>query len=513
MQNSHRNPVLVILAFLAGSLSLPASAGSRQDYSGKDTQKRGSGALIINKNVRIGLAGTWQGDLQIGNGMKLPLVFHFQESNGKYKGTMDSPSQSSAGTAFDAVCLEGGVKLRATINKLNACYEGNLDPAGETLSGTWQQGPGRYPLTLKATAGYHGPARPQEPKPPFPYRSEPVQFDSGDARISGTLTLPASGAPFPAVVLIHGSGPHDRDETIMSHRPFLLIADYLTRRGTAVLRYDKRGCGKSTGSYQKATSRDFADDALKAVAYLKSRPDIKADRIGLIGHSEGGVIAPMVAGESDDLKYIVTLAGSVFPGDEILISQIKALSAGQGASRAETDRSLEIARQTYAIVKAETNDQAAIEKIKDMRRRLHAPEYTDAGSKNKSDEANMEAGLKVMTSPWYRFFLSFDPRLAWHKVHCPVLALYGEKDCQVNAQANLPALREALNAAGNNNFSEVKLAGLNHLFQTCKTGLPEEYGSIEETMSPSALSAIGDWIAGQNQPSPAGTQEESHLSK
>jgi pimeloyl-ACP methyl ester carboxylesterase len=351
-----------------------------------------------------------------------------------------------------------------------------------------------FPLSLQSTQKYQGPNRPQEPKEPFPYKAEAVKIQNADVTLDGTLTIPEGQGPFPAVILIHGSGPNDRDETVFSHKPFLVLADYLTRKGIAVLRYDKRGTHQSTGNYKASTSVEFASDASKAFEYLKTRPDIDGKNIGLLGHSEGGVVAPMVAAQNDDVRFIVMMAGSVIPGDEILLSQVKALGKGAGESAAGIENDLAIARETYAIVKAEKDDNVAITKIKAMRKSLNAPEYKVTGKLKASDQSQLDGQLKMMVSPWYRFFISYDPRAALAKVDCPVLAINGDHDVQVDAQANLPEIKKALDAGGNKDVTEVTMPGLNHLFQTCKTGLPSEYSSIEETMSPKALQTIGDWI-------------------
>lgn len=465
-------------------------------------------------------AGTWQGSLKVGNGMELPLVFHFKFEGGKYTGTLDSPAQGALGMQFDAVAVDASGKIQAGIAKLHASFDGVLQPGQKSITGNWVQMGAALPISLSQVESYVGPRRPQEPKPPFPYKCEDVQFKDGDAVLSGTLTVPAGGAAgvgaasdpgsalgagsvstaderasartYPAVVLIHGSGPHDRDETIFSHKPFLLLADYLTRRGIVVLRYDKRGCGKSTGNIKAATTKDFSDDALAAVEFLKTRAEVDESRIGLIGHSEGGVIAPCVAGQSSDVHFIVLMAASALPGDQILLSQVRALS--RDSSKAELAKNLEIASSTYAILKAEPDNAKAVEQIKAMRKRLGAPEYTSSGQLQQAAQQELNAGLPAMTSAWYRYFISFDPREALAKVKCPVLALNGELDSQVPASQNLAAIKSSLEAGGNKNLTVVTLPGLNHLFQHCKSGLPGEYASIEETISPSVLKQIGDWI-------------------
>jgi hypothetical protein len=439
-------------------------------------------------------AGTWQGSIDVGHGMSLPLVFHLKQADSKYAGTFDSPMQGSSGTQFDSVVVDSSGKVAAHFAKTSIIYSGTLAADKESIVGTFTQGGVPFALTLQRVDTYHGPNRPQEPKPPFPYKSEDIKFENGSVTINGTLTVPEGSGPFPAVVLVHGSGPHDRDETIFLHKPFLVLADCLTRHGIAVLRYDKRGCGKSTGDYNAATIRDFASDAAKAVAFLQTRPDISAKKIGLIGHSEGGVVAPMVAVENPQVDFIVMMAGSVFPGDIILLGQVKALAESQKAAKETIDKDLEVSRQTYAIIKKEKDDDKAIAEIKALHVRLDASESAWTGSEKEAFAKKQDAQLRFMVGPWYRFFLSYDPRPTLEKVRCPVLALNGDKDTQVIAKDNLDAIKTCLAKGGNINLTIVELPGLNHLFQTCQSGYVGEYASIEETMSPKVLQTIVEWI-------------------
>ncbi len=373
------------------------------------------------------------------------------------------------------------------VDKLHAQFEGRLQ-SGQ-LVGVWKQSGSSLPISLARTAAYQAPKRSQEPRPPFPYDSEEVSFKDGDVEISGTLTLPKNNRSCPAVILLHGSGPHERDETIFFHKPFLVLADYLTKRGIGVLRYDKRGCGKTTGDYKKSTSTDFADDGLAAVNFLKKTDRVSPTKIGLVGHSEGGLLAPIIANKSTDVSFIVMMAGAALPGDEILIDQVKKLGESEGMTKERLALECELARKTYAILKAEPDDKLAVEKIKEMNR-LNRSEASTMGG-------DLDGQLAVMTSPWYRYFISSDPRPMLSKVQVPMLAINGDHDTQVLATENLAAITKAVESNGNKKLTVVNLPGLNHLFQTCTTGLPGEYATIEETISPKALTVIGDWIAKQ----------------
>ena len=317
--------------------------------------------------------------------------------------------------------------------------------------------------------------------------------------LAGTLTLPESGGPFPAVLLITGSGPQDRDETVAGHKPFWIIADYLTRQGIAVLRVDDRGTGKSTGFFKGATSGDFATDVLAGVAYLKSRKEINPRQIGLVGHSEGGLIAPMVAVQSDDVAFIVLLAGPGVDGSQILLMQGALISRAGGTSEALIKQSRNYSKRMHEIVKAEPNNERAEKKIREM----HAASRAALSEELKKEtrelapdlEAQLNMTIKQILTPWFRYFLIYDPRPALRKVNCPVLAINGEKDLQVPSKENLAAMEQALKAGSNtDDYTLKELPDLNHLFQHAKTGAPTEYSKIEETFAPEALKIMGDWI-------------------
>jgi uncharacterized protein len=358
--------------------------------------------------------------------------------------------------------------------KPGADFEGALNAQGSEISGNWKQSGATLPLVFKRVDKLPDTTRPQDPKKPYPYSEEEVSYENkpGRAKLAGTLTLPKGNGPFPAVLLITGSGQQDRDEALMGHRPFLVLADHLTRKGIAVLRVDDRGMGGSTGEVKTATTEDFAGDVLAGVEFLKSRgKQIDIHKIGLIGHSEGGVIAPMVALRSHDIAFIVMMAGTGVPGDEILMAQIEAISKVAGVPAATIAKNLDAERQILDIVKQESDP-----KVREARLRL------------------TPAQLQAVMSPWFRFFVMYDPAPALQKITCPVLALNGELDLQVPASLNLPAIEKALKAGGNRDYEVVKLPKLNHLFQTSQTGSIEEYGKIEETIAPVALETMSAWI-------------------
>lgn len=437
----------------------------------------------------------WEGTLKVG-AMELRLVFHlFKQADGKYAGTMDSPDQGATGLPLDEVSVKGDA-VRLEMKNLKIVYEGQRDKAGQEIKGEFKQAGQTFPLMLRKVTKPKETKRPQTPQKPYPYEEEEVRYENkkGGVTLAGALTRPRSGGPFPAVVLITGSGAQDRDETIFGHKPFLVIADYLTRRGIAVLRVDDRGVGGSTGKVEDATSADFADDVLAGVTFLKGRKDIDGSKVGLIGHSEGGIIAPLVASRSRDVAFIVLLAGTGLPGDEILYLQGAAILRVGGADADKLARQRATQEAIFTVVRQEKDNAAAEKKIREAVKGL-ASKFDKKDSKDAVDTMPMlEGQLKRVMTPWFRHFLTYDPRPALRGVTCPVLALNGEKDVQVPAGVNLKEIEAALKEAGNKDVTVRELPGLNHLFQTCKTGAVSEYGSLEETMSPAALASIAEWI-------------------
>jgi pimeloyl-ACP methyl ester carboxylesterase len=448
------------------------------------------------KPAKKGIEGTWQGSLETG-GIKLRVTFHItKKKDGSLSGTMDSLDQGAKDVPLPLVKFENG-KLTIGLVAGVANFEGKFDEEKSEIKGDWKQSGLTIPLTLKRSEKAAALNRPQEPKRPFPYAEEEVTYENKKAgvKFAGTLTLPWSGAPFPAVLLITGSGAQDRDETILGHKPFMVLADYLTRRGIAVLRVDDRGVGGSTGSTPQSTTADFVDDVLAGVAYLKGRKEINPAKIGLIGHSEGGIIAPWAASKSNDIAFIVLLAGTGLTGEEIMYLQGQSGLEKNGASKELLAFEHTIQSRLFALVRAEKDDAAVVKKSEE----IMDEELNKLDEATKKDLGGVKKGFgaqsKMITTPWFRFFLTYDPRLALRQVKCPVLALNGEKDFQVDPKVNLPVIEATLREGGNKDATVKILPNLNHLFQTCKTGAFSEYATIEETLAPAALETIGDWIA------------------
>lgn len=445
--------------------------------------------LASDKNI----SGIWQGTLKVQT-LELRIVFHVQtDSTGAMKATMDSPDQGAKGIPVDKITVwRDSVSLAVAVAA--GKYQGFIQPGDSIITGIWAQGGLSLPLDLHRVREVAQLRRPQEPKPPFPYEAEEVSYENIDAGImlAGTFTKPKSVGPFPAILLITGSGPQNRDEEIFGHKPFFVLADYLTRRGIAVLRVDDRGIGKSTGAFGKATTKDFAGDVRAGVKYLKSRSDVITKKIGLLGHSEGGLIAPMIAGGSNDVAFIVMLAGPSLPGEQILYLQDSLISAVMGAPQNEIQKSLRLNHSLFSLVKREGDTTKLQQEIRSL---LEQAMLADSTTGGKINEGFVTATINQLTSPWFRFFLTYDPVPSLKKLTCPVLAINGSKDLQVPAEKNLEGMRQAFKASGNSNATAKLLPGLNHLFQKAETGAPLEYSRIEETLNPEALKVIGDWIA------------------
>jgi hypothetical protein len=406
-------------------------------------------------------------------------------ANGGLSGTLVSVDQGGARVPVTVV-PHGDTAV--TIETTGVAIRGRMSANGDTLAGTFEQGGAKIPLTLVRGAAVAAPARPQEPKRPFPYREEQVSFPSvPGVRIAGTLTLPQGRGPFPAAVLITGSGQQDRDESLMGHKPFLVLSDYLTRRGIAVLRMDDRGEGGSTGNFAASTSADFANDVEAAVRFLAARPEVARNKVGLIGHSEGGLIAPIVATRSRGVAYVVMLAGTGIPGDSLLRLQGAAILRSNGASDEMVRRQGEVQGRIFAAIRG-GGDSAAIA------RRVRASLTAEERAAGASSPDSLPPSVRPLLSPWFRYFVPYDPRPALRRLTVPTLALNGSLDVQVPAKENLAAIDSALRAARNRDFRVMELPGLNHLFQTARTGSPGEYATIEETMAPAALEAVASWI-------------------
>jgi len=441
------------------------------------------------------ITGSWLGKINTG-AIELRIVFNISlTGKDTLSATLDSPDQGAKNIKMGKVTYTGET-LRIVAPMMLAEYNGTVK--NDTLiEGTWKQAGNSLPLNVVKLKAAFTVNRPQEPKAPFPYKAEDVTFnnDKSNIKLAGTLTIPTGKGPFPAVVLITGSGAQNRDEELMGHKPFLVIADFLTRNGIAVLRYDDRGVGKSQGSQLNATSADFATDAEAAFNFLKNNQDINPKAIGFIGHSEGGLIAPIVASSNKDIAFIISLAGPGVTGEQIIHTQGADISRASGLDEKQIEENTSINKKLFAVLKKESDNKKASEKMIEVYKQILAKKETSPEETERNIK-QLQSGMNPASLTWMRYFMFTDPARFWKKVSCPVLALNGTKDLQVAADVNLPAIEKALKSGGNKNVKTVKLDGLNHLFQHSATGLPSEYGNIEETFSPEALKIISDWISG-----------------
>ena len=438
------------------------------------------------------ISGAWHGKLSLPTG-SLTIVFHIsQTEQDVYVTTLDSPDQGANGIKTQTTSFNDST-LIIQIPVIHASYKGKLN-SDNTINGTFTQG---MPLPLNLKKGEASrPKRPQEPQPPFPYRSEEVTVrnERDGINLAGTLTLPEKGTKFPAVVMVTGSGAQNRDEEIMGHKPFFVIADYLTRNGIAVLRCDDRGTAASQGTHATATNEDFATDTEAMVNYLRSRKEINAKKIGIIGHSAGGIIAFIVAKKDLSIAFVVSLAGAGVRGDSLMLKQVELISKSQGMPDAVWQGMKPSIRNRYAILQQtdKTPEELQKELYADVTKTMSPEQLKDLNTIQQ-----ISAQISSMTSPWYLHFMRYDPGQDLKKLKCPVLALNGEKDIQVDAAMNLAAIQERITGNGNKNVTVKAYPNLNHLFQTCEKGTLAEYGQLEETINPEVLKDIIEWIRKQ----------------
>ena len=443
---------------------------------------------------------TWVGTLVAG-----PQSFDFQfrvfvDSEGNHSVKLDSFSEGLMGLPCEM--KQDGKAVKLTIKISNAEFVGTLSDDQQTIDGHWLQSGNKFPFQLKQipltetrTAKLN---RPQTPQPPFPYEVSDFSVTAtdidakyaADVVLAGTMTRPKTGGPFPTVILITGSGQQDRDETIFEHKPFAVIADHLTRQGFAVIRFDDRGQGKSTGTVLTATSVDFADDVEVVFRWAQRQRQLDAKKIILAGHSEGGLIAPLIAIRQPELAGMILLAGPGVAGDEIILNQSRRIAAAAGAPAQLLELQDTFLRRIISKLDAtEPLTGPLVQQLAD-----EVFEALPDEQKKSFNLDNIVSGTMAMNSPWMKFFLKHDPRPALTQATCPILSLIGEHDLQVDPALNLPAIEAAVQAGSNADFVQKQLPGLNHLFQTSDTGLPSDYIKIEETVSPILLDEITVWL-------------------
>lgn len=445
-------------------------------------------SFSFNHTKAQNVSGSWRGNIELPNA-KLEVIFNISKNeNGKLIAKMDVPQQGAANIQVGQVNVTND-SLLLEVPSIYGNFNGKI-LSSDSIAGKWTQGGQEFNLNMKKTGEVKEVKRPQTPKPPFPYLVDEVEYSNPESgfKITGELTLPKNAKNCPAVILISGSGAQDRDETIYEHKPFWVIADFFTRNGIAVLRVDDRGVGGSQGNTGDATSADFAGDVLHGLNFLKTRSEINSLKIGLVGHSEGGLVAPLTANSSKDVAFIVMLAGPGIPGDSLLIEQTELILRTSGMPEQRINAQLFITKGIINILKKEKEPAKRSESLRNA---------LTGGMYNKMDadrKKMIDGQIAQYDNNWFSFLVSYNPRPTLSQVKCPVLALNGEKDVQVPPKSNLSAIEKALSAGGNKNFKCMELPGLNHLFQNCETGLPAEYAQIEETISLEVLEIMKNWI-------------------
>ncbi|WP_445357439.1 alpha/beta hydrolase family protein [Microbulbifer sp. ANSA002] len=448
---------------------------------------------LISTNVMAsGLEGDWRSVAQINGEKNIPVVIHLEEDNGMWKGSLDSPSLGAKGVEISMLEIRDS-SITFEVEDLQINYKGTYSAAVDLVFGSISQEV-TSPLNFSRAsedAKNRTSKRPQTPKGPFPYAIEEVSFKSAATGniISGTLTKPKSNIKATAV-LISGSGPQDRDETLFGHKPFAVIADHLTRQGYAVFRYDDRGIGGSSGDFQAATSKDFASDANAAVDYLNSRKDLPKGKVGLIGHSEGGMIAPMVASSRDDIGFTILLAGPGVKIPELLVDQWHRNRKFNNLPEQNMQRLSQLDKEIFENI-------AQLGMNESLNDEIHELLYESVkleGAQEEELDAQVEQLKKQYTTPWFRYFVKFNPEPYLKQTKSPLLALNGSLDYQVDAKMNLSNIQSILSSAGHKDFKTIELNKMNHLFQIANKGSFSEYAELEESFSPIALEVMSSWL-------------------
>jgi hypothetical protein len=436
------------------------------------------------------LAGYWKGVIQAG-GRTFTFVFTFSTDAQKgIQGFLDLPEQDEQNIPIDEITITGN-KIYLDMKKIQREFEGEISADKKKIVGVYIRSTGmRLPLTLERADSAFSLKRPQMPQPPYPYKEEPVVIlnPEDQTKLVGALTIPDRTGPFPAVILISGSGAQDRDETISGHKPFLVLADFLARRGAAALRCDDRGAGESGGEHLAATTAVRAADVGWMIEYLLTRKGIDRKRIFLLGHSEGSVIASLAASRNPLVAGIILLGAPGLSIEENLYLQNTLLRKAEDASDASIAQANILQRRIFSVVKEVTEDEEARAKLRGIYSSNMYERLTD------SQKKSIDERIATLLTPYFRDIIKCDPSVALSKVSCPVLAIIGEKDLQCPPKENIPALEKALRAGNNRNFRVIEMPGLNHLLQSSTSGAMSEYASIEETISPQALAAVSNWL-------------------
>ena len=446
-------------------------------------------ACAVPAFAQTSIAGRWEGVISV-MGQDLAIVVVFTDVGAAMTATIDIPQQGARGIPLRSVRAAGGrVHFELLAGPGPAVFEGTV--AGDVMSGSFTQGPATGTFEVRRGAALR-------PEPPPPYRQEEVTIQNGAIVLAGTLTVPATAGAHPAVVLITGSGPQNRDEELLGIRPFRMIADHLTRAGIAVLRCDDRGVGGSTGSVPKSTTADFAEDVLAEVRYLEARPDIDKAHIGLLGHSEGGLVAPMAAAKSKSVAFIVLMSGPALTGEKTILAQAELIAGAERIPEEQVRANADLQRMMFAAVRSgigweavtEAGEKVAMSAIA----RLPEEQRKVIGDPQAAARQRIAAQVASVRSPWFKFFLDYDPAPTLAKVQVPVLALFGGKDLQVPAEPNRRVMEEVFAKSGLKDYRIVVMPDANHLYQQANTGSVSEYTTLKKEFLPGFLDLLTTWI-------------------
>lgn len=441
------------------------------------------------------LSGSWKGSLDI-MGQKLPLVFHFEADGEGWQGTADSPTQGAKGMNLKKILFDG-MMVSVEFEQIPAVYEGIF--VADTIKGTFTQSGTGFSLELtRLSEGDHlGMDRPQEPKPPFGYDIIETTFRNEKAgiKLAGTITKPPGNGPFPAVVLVSGSGPQNRNGEMFGHQPLLVMADYLTKNGIAVLRFDERGVGDSEGEFVRATSMDFKEDVASGIAHLKKHPFVNQIKVGVTGHSEGGMIGWMLAAENKNLNFLIALAAPVVPIHEFMAQQTKDVLSAGGASSEQIEQQLLINQKVYQTIQ-QTPEFEELEKGLRKMIKIHLEEIGVGAEKLDAEVAAVMEAYGPTLTPWFFEFLKFSSEAYIGNIRIPVFSVFAEKDVQVNSKINREALEEIISENNQPQFKIAVYPGLNHLFQQAESGSVSAYATNTETFNEQVMKDMVEWIHG-----------------
>jgi len=447
----------------------------------------------------------WSGVLNAG-GQKIELRLNLiQNADKTYSSNWDIPAQKVKGLASSKTELLNN-QLAVEIKMIGASYSGSLNMSGDKVDGAWSQSGMSFPLNMETVKEGQEEKiflKPQTPKPPFAYNIKDFVYEGNETKLSygATLTYPNGDKKFPLIILITGSGRQDRDETIFDHKPFAVIADYLTKKGYAVLRVDDRGAGKSTGDFSNSTTADFAQDVEEHIRYAKNLPMIDTNQIGLLGHSEGGLIAPMVAVRNKSVAFVILMAGPGVEIGELMAMQNEMVLKSAGISQEAINAYIPLYKNLMKTIVSINSTQDANAKAIEIVKNWYS--NTDKNLVKSTTNISSESDInkfatsmsETLSTKWWKYFASYNPQIALQKLKCPVLAINGSSDIQVPAEANLKAIEFALKKAGNKKVTTMKFDGLNHLFQKCTKCTVQEYGELETTIEPEVLEYINNWLS------------------